>query len=427
MNILIVEDDAISRKVMMNKLHGIGECTPVNSGKEAIAHFQRSIENNTPYDVIILDVSMPNMDGVETLRRIRKEESKQGVDKSEQIKIIMVTAQIRKAIIKECIRLGCNSYITKPFKTVKIFEELERFGFSIPDAVKHKDEGRSAYTDMVSKIIKRFNDGEIDLPVLPHIVREVQTALKDKETGIEDLAAIVEKDAVLSAQIIHVANSALFRGVDKAVTLSDAMVRLGLKTCLSVITTITSKNLFDSDNEKLKVLLDKIWLHSLACASCCKLISEELDAGHVDNIFLMGIVHDIGKVILLKAFADISPDTPFEADELLAAVQDVHTVFGAVLVKKWGFSDLHIRGAELHHWTTYPEDIEKEMLILHIANIMVSRIGFASFFDPDPTRKDMAFSDDFLSIIKVLKIDEETVKKLNGAVADVMVELSDQF
>jgi len=427
MKIMIVEDEAVSRKVMLNKLESIGECTAVSSGKEAISLFDKATIGKKPFDLIILDISMPDMDGIKVLDIIRKKENKLGIKKTEQIKIIMVTASMRQANIKKCISLGCNSYISKPFNTQKIYQELERLGFDIPDIVKKQSKNQKSYTDLVAQIIKRFNKGEIELPVLPHIVKEIQKFLDNKNASIEDLSAIVEKDAVISAKLILAANSALFQGVDKVSTLNEALVRLGLKTSISVITAITSKNLFDSDNETLKSVLNKVWVHSLACGCCCKLIAEELKDNTLESVFLMGIIHDIGKVILLKAIADISPDEPLEDQKLLAAVQDVHTIFGAVLVKKWGFSDKHIRATELHHWEIYPDKTEKELLITHLANALVSTIGFPSFFIPAKTDSKTNFKENVLIIMKQLQMKQEMIEKIGDQVTDMMIDLSDQF
>lgn len=425
MNILIVEDDAVSRKVITNKLFQLGECTAAKNGKEAIHHFERAIHNNTPFDLVILDISMPDMDGIEVLSTIRKKETWKKIKKSDQIKIIMVTATMRKSSIKKCISLGCNSYISKPFKTKKIYQEIERLGFEVPDLLKFQEKGQKSYTDLVARIIKRFNKGEIKLPVLPHIVKEVQAFVEGEDPSIDGLATVVEKDAVMSTKLISAANSALFKGVDKVSSLNDALVRLGLKTSLSVITAITSKHLFKSDNEELKLLLNQIWLHSLACASGAKLIAQELEDNSLDNVFLMGIIHDIGKVILLKAVSDIAPEEPLDDKSLLAAIQDVHTVFGAVLVKKWGFSKEHIKVVEHHHWTTFPKKTEKELMVIHVANFMAAKSGFSSFF---PLPKDKNYmSPELLTVLKGLNLDPKNFDKLSETLTDAMVNLSDQF
>jgi putative nucleotidyltransferase with HDIG domain len=427
MKILIVEDDAVSRKIMLRKFSGIGECTAVGSGKKALALYDSARKNDTPFDLMILDISMPDMDGIQVLSLLRKKEKKQKIKKADRIKIIMVTASMRMASIKKCISLGCNSYISKPFKTHKIYEEIENLGFDVPEEIKKDTPDQQSYTDMVAQIIKRFNKNQIELPVLPHIVKEIQTFLDSKNASIEALGTIVEKDAIISSKIIWVANSALFKGVDKVTTLNEALVRLGLKTSLSVITSMTSKDFFKAEMQPLKMMLHKAWLHSLACACFAKLMAQQTADQKIDNVFLMGIIHDIGKVLLLKAIFDISPEAPLNNKLFLKAIQDVHTVVGAVLIKKWGFSQIHIQAAELHHWDHYPKETDHQLLIIHAANILASQSGFFSFFEPPKGDTKNKYTKAFRTILKQLGIKPEKIEEIRKKGTDMMLELSDNF
>ncbi|MFH2090761.1 MAG: HDOD domain-containing protein [Pseudomonadota bacterium] len=427
MKIMIVEDDSVSRKVMVKKLSPVGDCIEADSGKDAISRFSKATKSKKPFDLILLDISMPDMDGIQVLSTLRKKESQLNIPKAKQVKIIMMTASMRKASIQQCIRLGCNSYLSKPLNIAKLFQEFDRFGFIIPEDLKSADKNQNAYTDHVTQIIKRFNNKEIELPVLPHMVKEIQQLLESSEPSIEELAGIIQKDAVISGKLILVANSALYKGVETISTLNAALIRLGIKETLDIITTITSKNLFDSDNKPLKLLLNQIWMHSLACACCGKFLAEELSGKPLEGVFLMGIIHDIGKVLLLKAIADISPDEPIKDKALLSAIQEVHTVFGAVLIKKWGFSKEQVRAVELHHWESYPDWTEQELLITHIADIMVSKIGLGSFGDFSGDQPDEEFSPAFYSVLKQLDIEPDRIEPISDRVKEMMKKIANSF
>lgn len=424
LKILIVDDASVSRKVMLKTLSLIGECVETKSGKKAISIFNKAYEEKKPFSLIILDISMPDIDGISVLRIIRKQEKQMKISKSKQIKIIMVSANARKADIKKCISLGCNSYISKPFKKEKLFKEFERLGFKVPEKINVEDDKQKSYPDLVAKIIKRFNKGEIKLPVLPHMVLEIQKLLKESEPSIEDLAKIVEKDAVISAKLISIANSSLYKGVETVTSLNAALLRLGLKETLSIVTTITNKNLYNSKNDSLKQLLNNLWLHSLACACCAKFLAEEITDTNFDGIFLMGILHDVGKVLLLKAIVDISPDEPLNDASLFSAIHEVHPVFGSVLIKKWGLSEKFIRAAELHHWSRYPKNTEKELLIIHLANIMIKKSGFSFLNQKSESESNSEYSPEFVATLKMLDIDFSRVEILNNMVIDAMKTLS---
>ncbi len=427
MKIMIVDDEPVSRKIMARTLGPIGKCTITDSGKKAIVLFEKAVKKQKPFDLIILDISMPDISGIKVLNQIRTREKNLKIPKPERAKIIMVTASMRKSVIQKCIRLGCSSYIAKPYNRGQIFRELERLGFTIPDDLKKKTDNKKSYTSLVGGIIKRFNSGEIELPVLPRMVQEVQNLLNSSEPSIEELADIIKKDAVISTRLIAIANSSLYKGVDAAKDLNAALLRLGLKETLNVITTLTNKNLYKSENASLKKLLDILWMHSFACACCARFIEDELSHVKAEGTFLMGIIHDIGKVLLLKAIADISPDEFFDDKDLQSAIHEAHTVFGAVLIKKWGLAEIYIKVAELHHWNTFPENTEKELIIVHLADLIVNAMGYCSFENRPVEMPANAFDDNAWALLDDLGITSEKLESITKRIAEEMEGLSENF
>jgi len=181
---------------------------------------------------------------------------------------------------------------------------------------------------------------------------------------------------MISSKLISIANSALYKGVDTIDTLNAGLVRLGLKSAQGVILTIANKSIFESKNTFAKKLLKKLWMHSFACACCGKMIAEELKSKNSETIFLMGIIHDVGKLLLIKAILDINPDESFKKDDIIIAIQEIHTTFGSALLKKWKYSNNFIQIAELHHLNNFSAKSQKELLIIHLANHLAKNIGF---------------------------------------------------
>ena len=92
MKILIVEDDFVCRKVLQKMLATYGEVEIAVDGNEALEAFRLAQENGETYDLICLDVMMPEMDGHEVLAQIRKTEEVAGVGGLDRVKIMMTTA-----------------------------------------------------------------------------------------------------------------------------------------------------------------------------------------------------------------------------------------------------------------------------------------------------------------------------------------------
>jgi putative nucleotidyltransferase with HDIG domain len=378
MKILIVDDESISRRILTAKMGLIGDCTSIDDSLEALELIDKAAADKAPFDLVTLDVSMPKMDGKQLLNLIRKREKTRKIDKEDRLKIIMITSRMNMATIQTCIKLGCDGYITKPVSKYQLLDNLGRMGFTTLGDVEHDE--ADTITKTISTIIKKFYKREIMLPVLPRIVEDTRKLLASKTPSIDDLSKIIGKDIVISSKLISIANSPLYRGVDKADTLAKALVRLGIKVSQGIITSLVTKEMFQSDNKALTIALEKLWMHSFACACIGKHLAEELKGElkikDPDNVFLMGIVHDIGKMLLLKAFANMNPDESFESSNVQMAIHEIHTTFGGVVLKRLRFSNEFVRVAEFHHWNDFAHDEEKELLIINIADRLADAMGF---------------------------------------------------
>jgi two-component system chemotaxis response regulator CheY len=126
MKSLIVEDDFTSRLLLQTVLSRYGECHIAVNGKEAVSAFRASVENNQKYDLICMDIMMPEMDGHEALRLIRDHESKvsQYAPSRNDVKIIMTTALGDIGNVSASFENFCDAYLVKPVDTSKLLSEM---------------------------------------------------------------------------------------------------------------------------------------------------------------------------------------------------------------------------------------------------------------------------------------------------------------
>ncbi len=128
MKTLVVDDELVSRKKMQAILRNIGDCQAVNSGKEALALFEEAMGAENRYDLICLDIDMPEMDGITVLKSIRKIESEKEIPKEDGVKVIMVSSSSDKTSVVECLKAGCNGYVLKPFDKETVYSKIEGLG-----------------------------------------------------------------------------------------------------------------------------------------------------------------------------------------------------------------------------------------------------------------------------------------------------------
>ena len=123
--ILIVDDNAENRELMAEILRDKAQCDSVPGGKEAIEAYTKSLEGK-PYDLILLDIEMPEIDGLSILRKIRESERERGIEAGagEGVPIIMVT--VHKRPFLDAFYQGCTDYILKPVNPLKLIEKIEQ-------------------------------------------------------------------------------------------------------------------------------------------------------------------------------------------------------------------------------------------------------------------------------------------------------------
>lgn len=127
MKTLIVEDDFTSRFILQEMLSPYGEVHIAVNGKEAVSAVEKAYKEDTPYDLLALDIMMPEMDGQETLIAIRSFEDTMDIFPGNGIKILMTTGLDDKDNIFTAFREQCDGYLTKPLSREKLIEYLESF------------------------------------------------------------------------------------------------------------------------------------------------------------------------------------------------------------------------------------------------------------------------------------------------------------
>ena len=128
MKTLIVEDD-ISCCVLLQKiLSPYGECVVAMDGKEAMEVFIAEHGKREPFDLICLDIMMPEMDGQEVLKEVRKWEEKHKILGLDGVKVIMTTALGDSKNIMESFREQCEAYVVKPLDKNKLLNEIKLLG-----------------------------------------------------------------------------------------------------------------------------------------------------------------------------------------------------------------------------------------------------------------------------------------------------------
>lgn len=128
LKILVVEDEAILKTIMFKMLEKIGVCTWKADGRTAVEEFEQAINSSDPYDLITLDIMMPEMDGLEALQKIREIEDSNGISDEFKIKIIMTSALQDEATVFGSYYQGCEHYLVKPIMKDQLIQKIKEVG-----------------------------------------------------------------------------------------------------------------------------------------------------------------------------------------------------------------------------------------------------------------------------------------------------------
>ena len=129
MKILLAEDDFASRKFMSKILDQYGDADITVNGLEAVDAFLMALDDDERYDLVILDVMMPMLDGYQVLSTIRKFETERNFKTEERTKVVMTTALNEEMNVKKAMEIGCDAYVGKPVNVERFTMLLGKMGF----------------------------------------------------------------------------------------------------------------------------------------------------------------------------------------------------------------------------------------------------------------------------------------------------------
>jgi len=196
-------------------------------------------------------------------------------------------------------------------------------------------------------ILDDLENDRLPLPTLPEVALKVRDTVDDEDASIKDVADIIITDAALSARIIQVANSALYRGLSSADNVQAAISRMGLNTVKSLATSLVMKQLFQATNPVVDKYLRNTWKLSTDIAALSSVLAKSYTNLGPDSALLAGLTHSIGiSPILVKAESD--SDLLNDTHKLDQLITELYPAVGAAILKSWDFSSDMIKVPQQH-------------------------------------------------------------------------------
>jgi len=205
--------------------------------------------------------------------------------------------------------------------------------------------------------LRRSTESVLTLPALPEAVSRLLGMVDDPETSARALAHAISTDQVLTARVLKLANSSYYGFQQKVGTLSLALVVLGFRAVKDLALATSVMKAFGKAAKDPRFDMKAFWDHSLAVGVACRCLSRILRISTAGEAFTVGILHDIGQVVLHEyhpeAFLETQRLVREEGRSLLESETLVlgagHPRVGAWLCRRWNLPEPICEGIDLHH------------------------------------------------------------------------------
>ena len=258
------------------------------------------------------------------------------------------------------------------------------------------------------------------IPTIPIISQKITEMIGNENISFKELVGLIEKDQALAVKILKVANSAFYGLLSKVSSLEHALIVLGTREVTSIVLGFSVYNFF-SDNANGTFDRTRFWKHSIICSQVAKLLGRHYNLPNDDTLFLTGLIHDMGKVVLdqyfheefLKVIEYVSVhNTTFSKAEK-EILGTTHYQIAAKLLKQWNFPAKVIMGILYHHAPWYDKNYVTNAIVIYLANILTKLAGHSCHAEEKQIDlKEFANSSEVDFIIKSgFDLDYETIKK----------------
>jgi len=198
--------------------------------------------------------------------------------------------------------------------------------------------------DLMSELQTALDRDRLRLPSLPQVAVRIGELVESEDANADDVAKLVNTDPAFAAKLLRVANSALYSSLGKCESTRDAIVRLGLGATRQLIMGFALRDLFQSPDQSMRIMLRSAWVESLEVGALAIVIQSKLRSKNysTEETLLAGLLHNIGLIGLLGFLSEKPELLELEETDLLSCLERHKSPVGVKILSQWGFPQVFV-------------------------------------------------------------------------------------
>ena len=224
---------------------------------------------------------------------------------------------------------------------------------------------------------KELVSGSIRLVSLPEVCIRVNEMLDDPAITAVELGNVISQDTSLTARLLKVVNSSYYGFQAKIETVSRAVSVVGLRELRGLVIAASAVESFSNVSDEI-INKVRFWRHSLYCGVIARLLAEQCHVLHSERLFVAGLLHDIGKLIIAQRLpeeatiitleTELSQRPEYEVEQVILGFN--HAEVGGELMREWSMPETLFESVAYHHTPHLAKTGVMETCLVHIANIL---------------------------------------------------------
>ncbi|MEW5757846.1 MAG: HDOD domain-containing protein [Pseudomonadota bacterium] len=215
------------------------------------------------------------------------------------------------------------------------------------------------------------------LSALPAIYYRLNDAINNPSVSLKDIAGIIEKDPALAAQLLRIANSALFKFPSQVTTITQAITIVGTQQLKDL--TLACKVISAFPKIQVEAVTDEqFWHHSIAVGIAARVLAASRRESNVERYYVIGLLHDIGRLLIYLMKPQLAGQARSICQQdhrLLFKVEDEimqtsHSELSGLLLKHWNLPDSLWEPVLHHHNPSLARNYPDEAAVIHIADVL---------------------------------------------------------